>query len=85
MKKGIVILLALVLSLMVVPMIGHADHPDESTVNVADTAYVLVDESGPTVSLWQESNGHAGLQTQNDDNGTPDDTTDDVPADTLIA
>lgn len=38
-----------------------ADHEDDSDVNVQDEYYVLV--SGLEVQIWEETNGHDGLQT----------------------
>lgn len=41
-----------------VAMAGHAD--DESDADL-DGTYIVVDDSG--VSIWEEANGHDGLQT----------------------
>lgn len=50
----------LALSLMTVPvsMAHHAD--DASDANAAGTYYVTVEDDGLT--LWEETNGHEGLQ-----------------------
>lgn len=61
MRKTILIAGLLALSLMTTPVSAHhAD--DESDVNAEGDYYVTVDED-EGLTVWEETNGHEGLQT----------------------
>lgn len=71
------------LALLAVPTVAgdHADdESDLSTGEIPDVSggfYVTIDEEAGTVGLWEETNEHAGLQTEATFDGL-----DEVPADT---
>lgn len=51
----------LAISMAIVPTAAAHHAEDESDVNAVGEYYVTVDEDG--ITIWEETNGHDGLQT----------------------
>jgi len=86
MKKSAALLLLLVLGLMMLPFVAHADDAvTDGSATGAGGYYLRLDAVNGTAEVWQETNNYPLLQIQGGTVTDDDGVTSTVAADTRVA